>query len=100
MPHYRCWAGNIPPAQLLAGIGQFNPTEQDDSPKLVAQLMSKLKGNIGGPNSTPSMVATGERLPLLPKICVEKILAGEFIDFAELPPAKGKVESIPQAVKG
>ena len=92
--------GNIPPAQLLAGIGQFNPSEQDDSLKLAAQLMSELKGKFEGPKGTPSMVATGESLPSLTKKCVEKILAGEFIDFAELPPAKGKVKSIPQAVEG
>ena len=35
-----------------------------------------------------------------PKKSMEKISAGEFIDFAELSPAKGKVKSIPNAVKG
>ena len=92
--------GNIPPAQLLAEIGQFNPSEQDNSLKLAAQLMNELKGKFEGPKGTPSMVATGEGLPSLTKKYVKKILAGEFIDFAELPPAKGKVKSIPQAVEG
>ena len=45
-------------------------------------------------------MATGEGLPSLPKKYVEKILAGEYIDFAELPPAKGKVKSIPNTVEG
>ena len=62
--------------------------------------MSELKGKIGGPKSTLSMVATGECLSSLPKKCRENILVGEFIDFAELPPVKGEVKSIPQAVKG
>ena len=92
--------GNIPSEQLLAGVKQFNPTEQDESSKLMAQLMSGLKEKSEGPKITPSMVTTGEGLPSLPKKCVEKILAGEFIDFAELPPAKGKVKSIPHAMEG
>ena len=45
-------------------------------------------------------MAKGEGLPSLPKKYVEKILAGEYIDFAELPPAKGKVKSIPNTVEG
>ena len=44
-------------------------------------------------------MATGEGLPSLPKKYVEKILAGEYIDFAKLPPAKGKVKSIPNTVE-
>lgn len=59
--------GNIPATQLLAGLGQFDPTEQDNIPKLVAQLMSELKGKIEGPKTTPTMVATGEGLTALPK---------------------------------
>ena len=31
---------------------------------------------------------------------MEKVLAGEYIDFAKLPPAKGKVKSIPNTVEG
>ena len=89
--------GNLPPEELLARVGRFNPTEQGDSSKLVAQLMSELKGKSEDPKI---MVATGEGLPSLPKKCVEKILAGKFIDYAELPPAKGKVKSIPHAVEG
>ena len=64
----------------------------------MAQLTSELKGKSEGLKITPSMVATGECLPSLPKKCVEKILAGEFIDFAELLPAKEKVKLIPHIV--
>ena len=46
------------------------------------------------------MVPTGEGLPSLPKKYVDKILAGEFIDLADLPPAKGKVKAIPNATDG
>ena len=59
--------------------------------------MSELKGKSEGPKIIPSMVTPGEGLP---KKCMEKILAGEFIDFAELPPAKDKAKSISHAVEG
>ena len=63
--------------------------------------MSQLKSKTDGQKPcSSSLVATGEGLPTLPKKCVEKILAGEYIDFAELPPAKGKVKSIPNTVEG
>ena len=92
--------GDLPLEQLLAEVGRLNPTKQGDSSKLVAQLMSELKGKSEGLKITSSMVATGECLPSLPKKCVEKILAREFIDFAELLPAKGKVKLIPHIVEG
>ena len=78
----------------------FNPAEQEDSSNIVARLMSELKGKSEYQITAPSMAAMGEGLLSLPKRCVENILAGEFIDFAELPPAKGKVKSIPHAMEG
>lgn len=40
---------------------------------------------------TSAMVSIGQSLPSLPRRLVEQIKAGEFIDFSELPPAKGTV---------
>ena len=42
----------------------------------------------------------GMGLPLLPKKLVDKILAGEYVDFAELPPARVKARAVPQALEG
>ena len=39
--------------------------------------------------STSTMVMLGIGLPALPKKLVDKIEAGEYIDFTELPPARG-----------
>ena len=36
----------------------------------------------------------------MPKKLVDKILAGEYVDFAELPPARGKARAVPQALEG
>ena len=39
-------------------------------------------------------------LPAIPKKLAEKIVAGEYIDFSELPPAKGKGKSAAQSYEG
>ena len=49
---------------------------------------------------TLAMITTGEGLPALPRKWVEKIQAGEFVDFADLPPAKGKVRGTPSSLDG
>ena len=36
----------------------------------------------------------------MPKKPVNKILAGEYVDFEELPPAKGKAQAVLQALEG
>lgn len=86
--------GTVPDAELLAAAGE------QDSARLVASLMSQLSQKSGAQKVSSAMIATGEGLPALPKKYVEKILAGEFIDFADLPPAKGKVKSIPATADG
>lgn len=47
-----------------------------------------------------SMIQLGLGLASLSKRTVERIHAGEYVDFAELPPAKGKMRAIPQSVEG
>ena len=46
------------------------------------------------------LIPTGPGLPALPKKVVERIHAGEYIDFSELPPAKGKVRPLHQGLDG
>ena len=46
------------------------------------------------------LVPTGAGLPALPKKLILKIRANEYIDFADLPPAKGKMRAIPQGLEG
>ena len=62
--------------------------------------MSQLGKVIHSNKSHASTVATGEGLPALSKRMVEKIVAGEYVEFAELPPAKGKSKGLPQALEG
>ena len=59
--------------------------------------------NQGGkkePLSFNPLVSAGAGLPALPKKMVERILANEYVDFSELPPAKGKVRSLPSGLEG
>ena len=86
--------GEMPGTGLLAGVREFQPSQAptDEAQGCIAQLMSQLKEKSGLSKSPlPAMTATGEGLPALPRKWVEKIQAGEYIDFAELPPAKGKI---------
>jgi hypothetical protein len=86
--------GKLPSEKALEGVEVFSVAEQDENPpsSLVARLMSELKGKGEQPSASHSMCATGEELPALPNKCVDKILAGEFIAFADLPPRKRESE--------
>ncbi len=44
----------------------------------------------GGDKARSAMVSLGTGLPPLPKKLVERIQANEYVDFTELPPARGK----------
>jgi hypothetical protein len=50
--------------------------------------------------SCQPLVSIGTGLPALPKKIVEKIRASEYVDFSELPPAKGKGRPLPQSLEG
>ena len=52
------------------------------------------------PSSASSFVALGEGLPLIPKRIVERIQEGDYIDFSELPLAKGKARAPPPQWEG
>ena len=46
------------------------------------------------------LVSIGPGLPSLPKRLVERICMGEYVDFGEFPPVKGKSRLLPQAGGG
>ena len=76
--------------------------QQGKEPKstvTVAKLMSQLQGKAEVPARPPSSVVTGEGLLALPRKWVERIQAGDYIDFAELPPAKGKSKGMPSSLE-
>ncbi len=65
-----------------------------------ASLSIQAAGNVYGvPNALP-MEYVGPELPPLPKRIVGKIKSEQYIDFTELPPAKGKGRSLTQPTEG
>ena len=91
----------MPDPKRLVGVREFQPSLQPEGGAQgnITQLMSLLKDK-SGPAPPPTMVAMGEGLPALSKKWVEKIQAGEYVDFAELPPAKGKAKGAPSSLEG
>ena len=55
-------------------------------------------GHVG--NTNPQWQSVGTGFPALTKKMIEKIRANKYIDFAELPPAKGKSRLLPQILDG
>ena len=66
-------------------------------------LMSKLENREESSTSSQPpapLVTIGIGLPGLPKKLIARVLANEYIDFSELPPAKGKGRPMPQSLEG
>ena len=91
----------MPDVNALQGVAEFG-----DKPNVsvratsAAELMAQLGKAFQSGKSHASSVATGEGLPALPKRLVDKIIAGDYVDFSELPPAKGKSKGPSQALEG
>ena len=95
--------GQLPNPELLKGMATFNkkgtpPTEQD-----AASILSQL-GNLAapvGPQKTAvKLITVAAGLPALPKKVVDQIQTGQYIDFSELPPAKGRTRPLPSQEEG
>ena len=93
-----------PPAG--AGVQTFDTQEKQENiqsqKEQISKLLSKLEGGEPEGQTVPHspLVAMGSGLAAIPKKLVAKILANEYIDFAELPPAKGKGRPMPQSLEG
>ena len=91
--------GEIPAPSSLqeAGVQLFAQSKNNQNELNSNQMFSNLT-NQGGkdePLSLNPMVSAGSGLPALPKMMIERILANEYIDFTELPPARGRSGLIP-----
>lgn len=81
-----------------SGVGAEGPTETDCSLSLIrAPDAADAEGSM---EAAQPMICLGSGLPALSKKLVAKILANEYIDFSELPPAKGKSRTMPQSLEG
>ena len=82
------------------GSDQDDPREESSAQKMAETLIAMGKSKDEVEPSSQAMVTTGTGLAALPKKLVSKILANEYIDFTELPPAKGKARNFPQSLEG
>ena len=100
--------GHMPDAETLKSLSlkQFESGTQasDLASKTVTEILSQLSGSTshaGEPQKAGTkLVPTRPGLPALPKKMVEKIRAGQYIDFSELPPAKGHTRTLPSQEEG
>ena len=83
---------------MLKGLQEFGKTAQEKAETGVAtaSILGKLSGSLASTagatpaKSSSKLVATGPGLPALPKKIAEQILAGSYVAFSKLPPAKGR----------
>ena len=96
----------MPSATTLGAVTEF---AQHEAIIAAAQQQESLSSILASAETTPhpmagpkppSTVMLGTGLPSLPKKLIDKILVGEYVDFAELPPARGKARAVPQALEG
>ena len=67
----------------------------------MADLLSAIPDSAEkGATRASSMFTVGTGLPAVPKRTAEKIWAGKYVDFSELPPAKGRAKSFPSSIEG
>ena len=99
--------GEIPKTSdiIASGVQQFEkPLGREESclsnvAKLLGQLGKEEECNkVGAQNQ--GLVALGTGLAALPRKLVEKIQANEYIDFNDLPPAKGRSRVLSQMLEG
>lgn len=96
-------AGDIPAADELAASGIDTFVNTAPQPTVRADAEDRGRGASvleQYSQATQPLAAVGPGLPAVSKRLMEKIRANEYVDFAELPPAKGKSRPISQALDG
>ena len=87
-------AGALPPPATLAASG-VRVTDAAEGGTLGDVADKLARAGEGSADQAP-LVQLGPGLPALPKKLVGKIEAEEYVDFNELPPAKGKGRPLSQ----
>ena len=88
--------GVIPDPPLLKSLAVISPAEQKAGEKVTAETVKTagaVKDADTPPNkasTSPPMVVIASGIPAMPKKLAQKVLNGEYINFMELPPAKGR----------
>lgn len=91
-------AGTVPTPGELAVSGVRVTGSGDGDLADAADQLTRL-GDVGGKETSP-LVHLGPGLPAMPKKLVDRIEANEYVDFNDLPPAKGKGRLLSQPLEG
>ena len=83
----------------------FDANKSSEAPSLASEAVGNIlsqpsEGNTLSKSQATKLVPTAPGLPALPKKLVERIVAGQYVDFTELPPAKGRVRALPSSEEG
>ena len=87
--------GVTPPADPPAG-----PSQTDIVALSLDNALSSSGDNAAVSHIQNSPIPMGEGLSALPRNLLQKIWASDYIDFTELPPAKGSPRSMPHLMEG
>ena len=105
--HAEIQLGRIPSGDLLKGLPEFGSGKASEGAEVgraVANILSQLgegKSVCKPPTSTvQKLVPMESGLASLPKKLVDRIVSGQYVDFSELPPAKGWIRSMPNTEEG
>ena len=82
--------GGLPSASILASLGL--------GPSTTTSTHGPIPSVVESTATKPIVIAPG--LPALKKGLVDSILAGQYVDFTELPPAKGRTKALTSMLNG
>ena len=82
----------LPPP--TASLNTTESTQTANLTHLLSDLTEAYKASFNSLASPAAQFASGHGFPPIPKKLADHILAGEFVDLADLPPAKGKVRPL------
>ena len=82
------------PPPPTASLNTTESTQTANLTHLLSDLTEAYKASSNSLASPAAQFASGQGFPPIPKKLADRILAGEFVDLADLPPAKGKVRPL------
>ena len=89
---------SLPQSLRLLPASQASNTSESVHSANLTQLLSNLTETYGASSKLPAtpspQFVVGHSLPPISKKLADRILAGKFVDLADLPPAKGKVRPL------
>ena len=81
-------------------MGNQRPSEDPVTSQLQQSALQAYHQGSSASKSGSTLISIGDGLPAIPERLFQRIGDGDYIDFAELPPAKGKPKTLPAQLDG